>query len=129
MNADVNADDSAERPDAAEGDIMAGDRRLARADTALPDWHIPDASYRPIPIAWFAAAFLMQMVALTVLFLMLLGQSGWVTIIICGLATLVLGMWTWERGMHAAGRGWQTATVLMLAAQFALVCLGSAPRL
>ena len=116
-------------PNPREEDIMAGDRRLSRPDSALPDWHIPDATYRPVPIAWFAAAFLMQMVILTILFLMLLGQSGWVTIILCGLATLALGVWTWERGMRAAGGGWQTATALMLAAQFALVCLGAAPRL
>jgi hypothetical protein len=116
-------------PNPREEDIMAGDRRLSRPDSALPDWHIPDATYRPVPIAWFAAAFLMQMVILTILFLMLLGQSGWVTIILCGLATLALGVWTWERGMRAAGSGWQIATALMLAAQFAFVCLGAAPRL
>jgi hypothetical protein len=118
-----------EYPDPREEDIYAGDRRVSRPDSALPDWHIPDASYRPVPIAWFAAAFMMQMVVLTILFVMLLGQSGWVTIILCGLATLALGVWTWERGMRAAGSGWQTATALMLAAQFALVCLGAAPRL
>jgi hypothetical protein len=116
-------------PDPREEDIYAGDRRVSRPDSALPDWHIPDASYRPVPIAWFAAAFMIQMVVLTILFVMLLGQSGWVTIILCGFATLALGVWTWERGMRAAGGGWQTATALMLAAQFALVCLGAAPRL
>ena len=118
-----------EYPNPREEDTYAGERRVSRPDSALPDWHIPDASYRPIPIAWFAGAFLMQMVVLTVLFVMLLGQSGWVTIIMSGLATLALGMWTWGRGMRTAGRGWQVATFLMLAAQFAFVSLGAAPRL
>lgn len=118
-----------EYPNPREEDIYAGERRVSRPDSALPDWHIPDASYRPIPIAWFAGAFLMQMVVLTVLFVMLLGQSGWVTIIMCGLATLALGMWTWGRGMRTAGRGWQFATIVMLAAQFAFVSLGAAARL
>ena len=118
-----------EYPDPREEDIYAGDRRVSRPDSALPDWHIPDASYRPVPIAWFAAAFMIQMVVLTILFVMLLGQSGWVTIILCGMATMALAAWTWERGMRAAGSGWQTATALMLAAQFALVCLGAVPRL
>jgi hypothetical protein len=115
--------------DVAEGDIMAGDRRLARPDTALPDWHMPDATYRPVPIAWFAAAFLIQMVVLFVLFLLLLGKSGWITIIIASLATLGIGTWTWERGMKNAGPGWQIATVLMLVIQWGFICLGAAARL
>lgn len=129
MNADVNADDAAERPDAAEGDIMAGDRRLARADTALPDWHMPDAAYRPVPIAWFAAAFLLQMVVLFILFLMLLGKPGWMTIIMATLATLLIAGWTWERGMKNAGAGWRIATGLTLAIQWGFICLGAAARL
>lgn len=118
-----------EYPDPREEDIYAGERRISRPDSALPDWHIPDATYRPVPIAWFAAAFLLQMVILTALFVMLLGQSGWLTIIMCILATLALGVWTWERGMRAAGIGWQIATAMMLAAQLGFVCLGAASRL
>ena len=53
-------------PNPREEDIYAGDRRVSRPDSALPDWHIPDAKYRPIPIAWFAAAFLIQMVVLAI---------------------------------------------------------------
>lgn len=118
-----------EDEDLTEGDIMAGDRRLARPDTALPDWHMPDASYRPIPIAWFAAAFLIQAVVLSVLFMMLLGSSGWVMIVLASIATLAIGGWTWERGMKDAGPGWQVATLVMLALQLGLICLGAAVRL
>lgn len=118
-----------EDEDLTEGDIMAGDRRLARPDTALPDWHMPDASYRPVPIAWFAAAFLIQMIVLFVLFLMLLGNSGWVTIVMASIATLAIGGWTWERGMKDAGTRWQIATLAMLALQWAFISLGAGVRL
>jgi len=114
--------------EAGAGDVMAGERRIARPDTALPDWHIPDAAYRPIPIAWFAAAFLIQMVILTGLFALLVGRPGWITIIAAILATLLIGGWTWERGMKDAGAGWRTASVVVLGLQLALIALGAAAR-
>lgn len=116
-------------PDPREEDIMAGDRRLSRPDSALPDSIIPDAAYRPVPIAWFMATFLMQMIVLTFLFLLLLSSSPWVTIVLASAATVTLANWTWERGMKGAGSGWKTATVVMLAGQLGLVCLGAAARL
>lgn len=111
-----------------EADIMAGERRIARADSALPDSIIPDAAYRPVPIAWFTAAFLLQMVMLTFLFIVLLAKPAWVTIMLSAAATGVLGAWTWERGMKAAGKGWRLATATMLILQLGLVCLGAAAR-
>ncbi|MET4133334.1 hypothetical protein ABIE62_002482 [Porphyrobacter sp. MBR-155] len=116
-------------PDPREEDIMAGDRRVSRPDSALPDSIIPDASYRPIPIVWFAAAFLIQMTTLFALFVVLQNQSGWIVIGLAALITGMLGMWTWDRGMKAAGTGWKVATIAMLAAQLAFVCLGAASRL
>ena len=116
-------------PDPREEDIYAGDRRLSRPDSALPDWHIPDAKYRPIPIAWFAAAFLLQMVVLVVIFWVLIGESGWITMVLSSLATGALGKWTWERGMKDAGTGWKIATVMMLLLQLTFVYLGVAGRL
>lgn len=118
-----------EYPDPREEDIYAGDRRVSRPDSALPDWHIPDAKYRPIPIAWFAAAFLVQMVVLFVIFIALSSQTGWLTIILSSLATGAIGMWTWDRGMRKAGRGWQIATILILVAQLAFICLGASARI
>jgi hypothetical protein len=111
-----------------DADIMAGDRRIARPDSALPDSIIPDAAYRPVPIAWFTAAFLLQIVVLTFLFIVLLAKSGWVTIVFALAATLILAAWTWDRGMKNASTGWQMATAVMLALQFGLVCLGAAAR-
>lgn len=116
-------------PDPREEDIMAGDRRLSRPDSRLPDWHIPDASYRPIPIAWFAAAFLVQMLVLFALFLVLSGQNGWITIFLASLATGAIGVWTWDRGMRDASTGWRLATIAVLVIQLAFVCLGASPRL
>ena len=108
---------------------MAGDRRISRPDTALPDWHVPDASYRPIPIAWFAGAFLLQMVVLFAIFMIFLSKHGAFTIGLSALATGAIGAWTWERGMKDAGGGWRTATIGMLLVQFLFVCLGASERL
>ena len=116
-------------PNPREDDIMAGDRRISRPDLSLPDWHIPDASYRPIPIAWFAAAFLLQMVVLFFVFIVLINQSGWLTILLAGLASGAIGMWTWDRGMREAGLGWRIATIATLSLQYGLVCVGAGLRL
>ena len=111
------------------GDIMAGDRRIARPDTALPDWHNPDASYRPIPIAWFAGAFLLQLVVLFAIFMIFIGKHGAFTIGLSALATGAIGKWTWDRGMSDAGNGWKIATAVMLLVQLAFIALGASDRL
>jgi len=118
-----------EYPNPREEDIMAGDRRISRPDVSLPDWYVSDASYRPIPIAWFTAAILMQTVIMTALFFVLLGASGWITIAMCGLASLGIGFWSWDRGIGTAAMGWRIATVVVLSAQFALVSLGVSDRI
>lgn len=116
-------------PDPREHDIMAGDRRVSRPDASLPDWHIPDAAYRPIPIAWFAAAFLIQMIVLLGLFVTLIKQPAWLTISLATFVTVVLARWTWDRGMKRAGAGWQIATAAALAIQLAFVWLGALVRI
>ena len=123
-------ENSSNRPplDPREEDIMAGDRRLSRPDASLPDWEVPDTAYRPIPIVWFAGAFLLQMVALFVIFLLLAGYHGAFTVAAAGLITGTIGAWTWARGMRNAGAGWQVATIIVLALQFGLVCLSASPR-
>ena len=122
-------EEETEYPNPREEDIYAGDRRMSRPDSALPDWHIPDAQYRPIPIAWFAAAFLLQMLILFVMFVILLGQSGWLTIALSALASGAIGKWTWDRGMRDAGRGWQITTIAMLLIQFGFIAIGVSDRL
>lgn len=105
---------------------MAGDRRLSRPDASLPDWEVPDTAYRPIPIVWFTAAMIVQLVALTGLVVLLAQASGLYTAVISGVLTGVIGAWTWQRGMADAALGWRIATVLVLVGQlgFVLFSLG-----
>lgn len=95
---------------------MAGDRRIARGDTALPDWYASDAAYRPIPIAWFAGALIMQVILQPVLAIgaLQLGFSRWFAVGLCLLASGFIWHWTWERGMAGASLVWRIATALML---------------
>ena len=116
-------------PDPRKEDIMAGDRRISRPDSSMPDWYIPDVSYRPIPIAWFAAAVLIQTVVMTAIFIVLFDKSGWLTVAFTGLASLGILLWSWERGIGTAGRGWQTTTIAVMTLQFLLVCIGASVRI
>lgn len=116
-------------PDPRETDIMAGERRVSRPDASLPDWEVPDSTYRPIPIVWFTGAMIGQIVVLSGLFWLLLGANGVYTIAFGGVATGMIGGWTWRRGMARAGGGWRWATIIMLTLQLGLVLLAVAPRL
>jgi len=109
-------------PNPDEEDIMAGDRRLSRPDASVPDWEVPDTSYRPIPIVWFTGALVIQTVLLSlVLFLFL--PLPFVVTALSGVITGANGAWTWRRGIGQAAQGWRIATVLMLASQLGLVLL------
>ncbi|MDN3645438.1 hypothetical protein QWY75_04345 [Pontixanthobacter aestiaquae] len=121
--------DKEDYPDPRTEDIMAGDRRISRPDSSLPDWYISDASYRPIPIAWFAGALILQVIAMPAIYFILLGFNGLFTIAVAGLISVVIGFLTWERGMSEAGLGWRIATVTMLVTVFALVLLATLPRI
>ncbi len=110
-------------------DVMAGDRRISRPDSALPDWHIPDAHYRPIPIVWLTGAALLQMVVLFGIFVVLSEKHGTITIVLSAFATGMIGSWTWMRGMAQSSQGWKTATVIVLLTQFGLVALAATPRI
>lgn len=109
-------------PDPREEDIMAGDRRLSRPDASLPDWEVPDTSYRPIPIVWFTSALIVQTVSLTAA-LFLFAFSPPLVTALAGLLTGAVGAWTWRRGMSGASLAWRAATIIMLGALLALVLL------
>ncbi len=114
------------REEPAEGDVMAGDRRIARTDTALPDWYASDTAYRPIPIVWFAGALLMQVIAQPAVAWLFWGLLDLPRAIAVGAAMLASGfIWhhTWERGMHSASRAWQVATAGMLLFFFGITAL------
>ena len=110
-------------------DIVYGDRRISRPDLSLPDWDIPDGAYRPIPIVWFTGALVAQVMLGGILSAALRGQSGWLSIIVTGLTTGIIGAWTWHRGMKKAGLGWQIATILMLCFWLGVFCLGASARI
>ena len=119
--------DDPERDDNGEDeDVMAGDRRIARSDTALPDWYVSDAAYRPIPIAWFAGALIMQVILQPALAIgaTSLGFSRWFALGLCLLASGFIWHFTWERGMAGASLGWRIATALMLIFFLAITTLG-----
>ncbi len=125
----ADAEDRARYPNPHEEDIMAGDRRLSRPDASLPDWEVPDTSYRPIPIVWFTGAMIVQLLVMTTLVFALAGLPGYFTIAGAGVATGAIGAWTWRRGMARAAAGWRIATILMLVAQLSLVLLAVADRM
>ena len=112
-----------------EGDIMAGDRRIARTDTALPDWYASDTHYRPIPIVWFAGALLLQVITQPVVVFLGLGLLGLSPLVVLALALLTTGLiWhhTCERGMSVASGVWKAATFAMLAFFLGITALGLA---
>lgn len=94
---------------------MAGDRRLSRPDSSLPDWEMPDTSYRPVPIVWFTGAFLLHFVISSAIMMILLNQAAWLPIGLTALAGGAVLKWTWYRGMSGAAMGWRVATIMMLA--------------
>lgn len=116
-------------PNPREEDIYAGDRRISRPDSSLPDWYIADAKYRPIPIAWFAATIVLQTAVITAIWFVLISQSGWLTIGLAALATGAILQWAWLRGIGSAGGGWQIATILVMVLQLAFIIIGVAGRL
>jgi hypothetical protein len=116
-------------PDPREEDIMAGDRRISRPDASLPDWEVPDSSYRPIPIVWFTGALILQMIAIYAVFVIFLSQNGFITIGLAAMITGMIGGWTWKRGMKDAGSGWRIATIIMLMSQLLLVIVAVSERI
>jgi hypothetical protein len=116
-------------PDLKREDVVYGDRRISRPDSALPDWEVPDTTYRPIPIVWFTGALIGTLLALTFLAVVLSAQSAWLTIVLAILATAAIGWKTWQRGMRYASRSWKLATALMLAGQIGFLILAMGPRL
>ena len=126
---DPQGEDIEDYDEPEEGDIMAGDRRIARADTALPDWYASDTHYRPIPIVWFAGALLLQVITQPVVVFLGLGLLGLSPLGVLALALLATGLiWhnTWERGMSVASGVWKAATFAMLAFFLGITALGLA---
>ena len=112
--------------DPREDDIVYDDRRISRPDASVPDWASVDATYRPIPIVWFAGALLLQIIAQPVLFAIFRGVLGFSPLVVVAVALLASGIiWHFAmgRGMATASFGWRVATALMLAFFFAITAL------
>lgn len=108
---------------------MAGDRRLSRPDASVPDWEVPDTSYRPIPIVWFTGALIVQMIALTAIAVLFASVSGWLMVALGSVASGAIFTWTWDRGMKSANRTWKGATALMIIAQLLFFCIIASSRI
>ena len=112
--------------DPREDDIVYDDRRISRPDASVPDWASVDATYRPVPIVWFAGALLLQIIAQPVLFAIVRGALGFSPLVVVAVALLASGIiwhFAMERGMATASFGWRFATALMLAFFFAITAL------
>lgn len=86
---------------------------------------LPEGTYRPVPIVWFAAAWFLQSIVLLVVFFSLLNNHPAINIIACGLVTIAIGRWTFRRGMADAGSGWRLLTILALAFNWVVVSVGA----
>lgn len=76
---------------------------------------LPETAYRPVPIAWFAAAWFVHSLALAVLFMVFSGKPAFVILASTGLVSLMVLRWTFGRGMAQARLAWRVATVGALA--------------
>lgn len=82
---------------------------------------MPVGTYRPIPIVWFAGAWVVQVFALVVLFLVLSSKAALFTIVATALASLGIGHWTFGRGMSRASTAWKIFTVAALLFNWGMV--------
>ena len=113
-------------PDPREEDIIYADRRISRPDVSLPDWEVPDSTYRPVPIVWFTRALFLQIFGQLLLAMVLKGFLGLPVLVLLACSLLLTGMlWfqTWESGMRDAGIAWRVATIAMLAITFGFAVL------
>lgn len=84
---------------------------------------IPEGSYRPVPIVWFAGACFLQIPGLIILFVMLANKAPIFTWLTTAILSWAIGRWTFGRGMAQASTGWKAFTVAVLALNWLLVCL------
>ena len=85
----------------------------------------PEGTYRPVPIVWFAAAYIGQSFLLVVLFSILMNKPGYFLIAASAIVTFWIGRMTFARGMAQAASGWRIATVAMLLLNLGFVSLGA----
>ncbi|MBD3731006.1 MAG: hypothetical protein IE933_15045 [Sphingomonadales bacterium] len=88
---------------------------------------MPEGSYRPVPIAWIAAAFLLQVAVLFAIFLAFLSKAPIFTWALAALASFAILRWSWNRGLGEAAPFWKGLALALLGFNLALTVLGRVP--
>lgn len=89
---------------------------------------LPEVAYRPVPIAWFLAAWVVHSFSLAALALILSGKAAFFTLSTTFLITIAVVRWTFARGMREAGTGWRAATIIALALNWLWVAMLATAR-
>lgn len=87
---------------------------------------MPEGTYRPVPIVWFVAAWLLHGFAMMVLLILLSSKHHAFTWATTALASILIIRWTFARGMKDAALGWRVTTVLALLLNWGLTALTAA---
>ena len=86
---------------------------------------IPEGSYRPVPIVWLTAAWVVHSFVLIALFALLFSKPAIYTLLTTGIVTIWVTRWTFARGMAEAAGGWKVATVVLLVINWLFVAMGA----
>lgn len=105
-----------------KGDLPPDAFKVEVQPSALGSF-MPEVTYRPVPIAWFLAAWVVHSFSLAILALILSSRPAFYTLATTFLVTIMVVRWTFARGMQQAGVGWRAATVIALALNWLWVAL------
>lgn len=75
---------------------------------------MPEGTYRPIPIVWFVAAWVVHNIAMWILVALLAGRHPFFVISTTVMASAWVLNRTFEAGMKDAATGWKIALVIAL---------------
>ena len=81
---------------------------------------MPEGAFRPIPITWLVAAWVVHNLAMLVLVSVLAGRPLFFTISTTTLASLWIGHKAFAAGMAQASTGWKVTLVLALLVNWGL---------
>ncbi len=75
---------------------------------------VPEASYRPIPIVWFTAAYLLQVFGLIALYVIMPMKVVLLYVAATAMLSFGIGYWIFDKGMKDASKLWRGFTIAML---------------
>jgi hypothetical protein len=87
---------------------------------------MPEGTFRPIPITWLVAAWVVHNLAMVLLVSVLVGRPLVWTLCTTTLASLWIGHKAFAAGMAQASTGWKLALVLALLVNWALAVTAAA---